>query len=484
MTLRPLIAICGTTGVGKSKLAIEIAQHIAKQEAWEGAEIINADAMQVYTGMDVITNKVTESEMQGIKHHLMGFRQPGEQYVVGQWVQDAMKIINNIHCANKIPIIVGGTSYWIQHLLFPNRLSNEEVTDKKEPQIAVMSEELARSFQALPPELQDLFNSFPEQPPVASVDPEQSLSLHRLLSALDERVGARWHWKDTRKVHRSLCIIRETGRKASEMISNQSGNTEIHSVIQTRYRALCLWLYAKPSMLHPRLNSRVDTMITRGLLDEVRALQDIAISGRQTVTNESSADYTLGIYQSIGYREFHSYISSPDPSVDAFNLAVENMKISTRQYAKRQVSWIRNKLLPMIKATNAIEETVFPYLLDASDVEDGWSPNVQAPAMRITDGFLHRNIDLDPLSLSDVAREMLTIEEKATDPLSVLNARRKLICEVCTANKNEPVMIEEGREWEIHTKTRSHKSCLRKAAETSQAYRYGKKIEQIDAQPS
>ncbi len=95
MILRPLIAICGTTGVGKSKLAIEIAQYIAKQEAWEGAEIINADAMQVYAGMDVITNKVTESEMQGIKHHLMGFRQPGEQYVVGQWVQDAMKIVKD-----------------------------------------------------------------------------------------------------------------------------------------------------------------------------------------------------------------------------------------------------------------------------------------------------------------------------------------------------------------------------------------------------
>ncbi len=115
----------------------------------------------------------------------------------------------------------------------------------------------------------------------------------------------------------------------------------------------------------------------------MRALQHIAISGRQTVTKESSADYTVGIYQSIGklalcclvitevmplsgYREFHGYISSPNPSEDTFNLAVENMKISTRQYAKRQVSWIRNKLLPVIKVANATEETVFPYLLDAS----------------------------------------------------------------------------------------------------------------------
>ncbi|KAK0197484.1 tRNA isopentenyltransferase [Armillaria mellea] len=478
MALRPLIAICGTTGVGKSKLAIEIAQHIAKQEAWEGAEIINADAMQVYAGMDVITNKVTESEMQGVKHHLMGLRQPGEQYVVGQWVQDAMKIISDIHCANKIPIIVGGTSYWIQHLLFPNRLSNEEVTDKKESEAAVLSEELARSLESLPSELRDLFNSFPEQPPIASVDPGQALSLHRLLSALDERVGARWHWKDSRKVHRSLCIIRETGRKASEMISEQSENT-----IVARYDALCLWLYAKPTMLHPRLNSRVDAMITRGLLDEVRALQHIAISGQKTMTNKSSADYTLGIYQSIGYKEFHVYITSPDPSDDAFNLAVENMKISTRQYAKRQVSWIRNKLLPMIKAANATENTVFPYLLDASDVENGWSSNVQEPAMEIIDGFLRGKIDQDPLSLSDVARDMLTVEEKATDPMSVLNSRRKMTCEVCTTNKNQPVMIEEGREWDVHRKTRTHRKLLSKAT-ASQGYRHGKKIEDIDSTES
>lgn len=92
MTLHPLIVVCGTTGVGKSKLAIELALHMFGTRC-KRAKVINADAMQVYAGMDIITNKVSESERAGVEHCLMGFKQPGEQYVVGQWVKDAMKLV-------------------------------------------------------------------------------------------------------------------------------------------------------------------------------------------------------------------------------------------------------------------------------------------------------------------------------------------------------------------------------------------------------
>jgi tRNA dimethylallyltransferase len=99
MNTRPLITICGTTGVGKSKLAIELALHLARGPAsggWCGARIINADAMQVYQGLDIITNKVPESERQGVEHLLMGFKRPGEQYVVGQWIQDALTAVSSL----------------------------------------------------------------------------------------------------------------------------------------------------------------------------------------------------------------------------------------------------------------------------------------------------------------------------------------------------------------------------------------------------
>jgi tRNA dimethylallyltransferase len=97
MALRPLVAIFGTTGVGKSKLAIELALalSVTKKHGWQGARIINADSMQVYAGMDIITNKVPQSERQGVEHLLMGFKQPGEQYIVGEWVNDALKAVSD-----------------------------------------------------------------------------------------------------------------------------------------------------------------------------------------------------------------------------------------------------------------------------------------------------------------------------------------------------------------------------------------------------
>lgn len=93
---RPIIAICGTTGVGKSKLAVDLAQHVnrnCRRFGWRGAKIINADSMQIYRGLDVLTNKLPEGERGGVPHLLMDFKQPGEQYVVGEWVQDTIKLV-------------------------------------------------------------------------------------------------------------------------------------------------------------------------------------------------------------------------------------------------------------------------------------------------------------------------------------------------------------------------------------------------------
>lgn len=106
--LKPLITICGTTGVGKSKLAIELALQLAKKQfgdqGWRGARVINADSMQVYKGLDVITNKVSQSEMEGVDHLLMGFKDPGEQYVVGEWVEDSLKLVSQ---AQIVPVLQG-----------------------------------------------------------------------------------------------------------------------------------------------------------------------------------------------------------------------------------------------------------------------------------------------------------------------------------------------------------------------------------------
>jgi tRNA dimethylallyltransferase len=122
--------------------------------------------------------------------------------------------------------VVGGTSYWIQNLMFPNRLAHEiSSSDKCPSNPPLMSDELEKSITSLPPHLLDGFNVLPERPPSATTDPEGAFLLHAILSAIDPTVAARWHWRDTRKVLRSLCIIKETGRKTSEILSEQSRNT-------------------------------------------------------------------------------------------------------------------------------------------------------------------------------------------------------------------------------------------------------------------
>ncbi|KAJ7702449.1 tRNA isopentenyltransferase [Mycena rosella] len=458
-SLRPLIAIFGTTGVGKSNLAIQLALSLSSRSR---ARIINADAMQVYAGLDVLTNKVPEAERHGVEHLLMGFKQPGEQYVVGQWVNDAISAIDETHMRGEIPIVVGGTSYWMQHLMFPDRLAGTQSEESP-----VLSEAIVHALASLPPRLLELFNCLPEQLPDAAADPDAAAALHLLLHNLDPAMAARWHWRDTRKVFRSLRIVKDTGRRPSEILSEQS-----ETLLRPRYRTLCFWLYAEPPILNPRLDSRVDEMVERGLLDEVRSLHD--------KTTSAGVDYTLGIYQSIGYKEFHGYLSAPSQTEKALHEAVESMKTSTRQYSRRQISWIRNKLLPAINATNSQELTVPTYLLDATDIGEAWTSNVKNPAVQITRDFLNDEPIPDPLTLSGMARTMLDINEKPVDPTLVLQAQRKVVCSICTVDATQPVMIDEER-FTAHVRARTHRRLAKKM--TPEQHREAQRARQMERTP-
>ncbi|EAU88425.2 tRNA isopentenyltransferase [Coprinopsis cinerea okayama7 len=457
--LKPLIAICGTTGVGKSKLAIDLALHLSKrsfgQHGWKGARVINADAMQVYRGLDVITNKVSAAEMQGVDHLLMGFKEPGEQYVVGEWVEDALKLINEMHQRKEIPIVVGGTSYWIQHLIFPNRLAKtSEVPVDSSP--SQWDPELHTAILSLPDNLKTIFECLPEEPPSAKMHPEAAFDLHTLLTHLDPSVGQRWHWKDTRKVLHSLSIIKNARRRASAIIAEQGKDVRSG---QPRFRTLCFWLFAEQGALEPRLDERVDQMIEKGLLDEINELRAIATAGTSNNPDGPLHDYTLGIYQSIGYKEFHDYLNDPTDQ-KAFDAAVERMKLSTRQYAKKQISWIRNKLLPAVRQANVDKEVVSFYALDATEVDERWFERALNPAINITEKLLNDETLPDPRSLSPVADRLMNVPIKTADPVQVLQARKKVVCSTCTQEDDRPVMIEEGEEWDRHVKSRVHKRIL------------------------
>jgi tRNA dimethylallyltransferase len=134
-----------------------------------------------------------------------------------------MHQINDAHRKNEVPIIAGGTSYYIQHLIFPNRLAScPPTTSESSTSSTRFSPEILQILSKLPPALRELFNSLPEQPPSAATCPEEAFSLHSLLTWLDPAVAARWHWKDSRKVLRCLKILSDAGRRPSEIFSEQA----------------------------------------------------------------------------------------------------------------------------------------------------------------------------------------------------------------------------------------------------------------------
>lgn len=183
-----------------------------------------------------------------------------------------------MHENNELPIVVGGTSYWIQHLIFPNRLVSKEPSASQFMKPINWSDDLKHSISELPPDLLALLQNLPQEAPSAKLDPDKAFQLYRLLSALDPIVAQRWHWKDTRKVLRSLEIMIDSGKPPSSIILEQStspaADTKPRYVLLTkvpylhydiffsRFRTLSFWLYADSSSLHPRLDARVDDMIS------------------------------------------------------------------------------------------------------------------------------------------------------------------------------------------------------------------------------
>ncbi|KAG8883097.1 hypothetical protein FRB97_007234 [Tulasnella sp. 331] len=458
---QPLVCIIGTTGTGKSQLAVDLALALSQEtktaiSPWKRGIVINSDAMQIYEGLDIVTNKVTEEEMKGVDHRLLGIRKPGEEYFVSQWVMDAIVEIDQCHQEGTVPIVAGGTAYWVQHLLFPNRLVSLDDSDAPKGADEALrnagSSQLAASLSQLSPNLLHLYNHLPERGNADSCALELAFDLHSLLSQLDPPTGSRWHWKDTRKVLRSLEIIKESGQRASDLMSQQD---EVAG--QARYPTLVFWLYASPDRLNPRLDERVDKMVARGMLEEISTTRAkvLAANDANQVGASLPIDYTQGIYQTIGFKEFDEYLSAPDPPEELLEQCVETMKRSTRKYAQRQVKWIQHKLLPAIRSQRAADFETSIFLLDATE---SWREHVFDEALHILRAFLKQRPLKDPRKLSETAAQMLQGEDIGFGgAASVLASRKRVICAACTNDPLRPVMIEEGREWQAHAKSRAHR---------------------------
>lgn len=413
------------------QLAVELAKRY-------NGEVINGDAMQLYTGLPIITNKITVEEQEGIPHHLLGCIGLDEQtWVVGTFVRNALKVIEEIHARGRLPILVGGTHYYTQSLLFRDRLAEQDEEQSK-PQYV---ENTAEKWPIL-------------QQPTETLLAE--------LNRVDPAMADRWHPNDRRKIQRSLEIYLQTGRKASEIYSEQrqrrnSGADEARTEEANgmRFPTLMFWINAETEALRHRLDKRVDKMLESGLLQEVATLNDFADA---EIVKGNALDQTRGIWVSIGHKEFKDYSAALKENVKDKQLleslkmeGLERTKIATRQYSKRQLKWIR------IKLVNALIEAKLSnqlYLLDGTDVA-AYKETVVNPALELTRQFLQAEDMPLPESLSPLAAELLA-PKREYDLAARPELWTKQLCTACNVTCVTPV------QWQQHTRSKTHKKLVSK----------------------
>lgn len=474
------VAVCGATGTGKSQLAVELARHIQDTARKGAVEIISADSMQMYRGLDVITNKVTEAEMAGVRHHMLSELDPaaGQECDVTTFVKRAGTIVQTIHAQQGVPIVVGGTSYYLQHLLLPGGLIAVEQEEVNSATMQDIETIILLQGQTLTEEQRAHFRTFSQTASQGSdACALDNLTMWQLLRALDPAMASRWHVRDHRKVHRSLSVLLETGRRHSDIIAEQHQQAEEQrrKLSQTSARPgvekVVFWLCCDPDVLRPRLDARVEKMVEQGLLREIVEMRRIAASlQRQT---GKAVEHSRGIFQTIGYKEFTAYLDHIDgdlnkrtehllrpndgdeQAVKLFEQALDEMKTATRQYAKRQVSWLRNKLVPALRSADG--QGVRVVLLDGSDLSR-WTQDVSQPAVRVIDAVLNGS-ELDPtIGLS------LPVQNEGTDK-AVTSDRQHLLgfdpCPICSSDEagSEPYMVMRSQ-WDMHTRGRVHRAAM------------------------
>jgi tRNA dimethylallyltransferase len=412
-------------------------------------EIVNGDAMQMYDDLPIITNKITVKEQNGIPHHLLGIvRLHEEPWRVSVFKKKAVAVIKEIRSRGRLPILVGGTHYYTQSLLLNESLVVDTGEGKGDAEHELSREEINRRFPIL-------------EKPTSEILEE--------LRKVDPVMANRWHPNDRRKLQRSLEIYLLTGKQASQIYQEQterklsildedtkanvSSEQEPSVSLQS---TLVFWVHVDSEVLKSRLNIRVDKMVECGLVDEVTTLGSFL--NEQTAAGKC-VDRSSGIWVSIGFKEFEPYIKSQQNGTISgkdletiFTASIEQTKAATRQYARRQVRWIRNKLLSALSCANSLDSL---YLLDGSDL-DCWLENVSNQASKIVGRLLAGEELPSPHCLSPAALELLTPKRSFE-----LSDRRDLwirqVCDTC----NMTAVTEE--QWQLHLKSRGHRRAVKKS---------------------
>lgn len=298
-----IIIIAGPTAVGKTKTSIELAKAL-------NTEIISADSIQIYRGCDIGSAKVTTEEMQGIKHHLIDIKEPYENYSVKEYREDAFNIINELHAENKIPIVCGGTGFYINSLIYDMNLDDNSQDDFVREKIYEIYEEKGIDY------------------------------IRDALFYIDKKSFDRINVNDTKRNIRAIEYFICTGNKFSDTFNSIR---EINNNITFSYYALEM----QRDLLYDRINKRVDLMLEEGLIDEVKNLM---ING---ITKEDQS------MQAIGYKEIIKYLEGEWD----YDFAIDKLKQFSRNYAKRQLTWFRNdsnvKMIDVNEFNNVSEVVKF-----------------------------------------------------------------------------------------------------------------------------
>lgn len=294
-----VIVVFGPTASGKTSLGIDIAKEL-------NGEIISADSMQIYKGLDIGTAKATKEEQKEIKHHLIDICDISDEFSVAEYKKLCYEKIDEIIALGKVPVIVGGTGLYINAVV--NNMNFEDYEENKDDSVRE--------------ELQEI------------LEKEGKEKLYNMLFELDAKAAEKIHINNTKRVIRAIELAKEGVYKGNIDRRNDLWNRN-----ESKYNFVTVYIDMPREKLYERINIRVDMMKDSGVIEEAKMLKDMNLEQTNTAL------------QAIGYKEFFEYIDGKE-TIEA---ALDKLKQGTRRYAKRQVTWFK-KLGCDIKYNNDISK--------------------------------------------------------------------------------------------------------------------------------
>lgn len=285
-SLKKVIVIVGPTGVGKTKISIQLAKRF-------NSEIINCDQSQMRKLLNIGTAKITKEEMDGVPHHLIDFLEPISDYSIKDFQDDARNLIDNM---NVVPFIVGGSGLYIDAVITDYDLSNQKRDEN----------------------IEDKYNELTNE------------ELYNKLYNLNQEAALKTHPNNRKRVLRYLEIVSEKG----ELVSKPN---------LPYYDSLIIFLNKDREVLYDNINKRCDIMIEEGWIEEVKSLKEMG--------------YDINLIKEIGYKEISDYLDN----LISYDEMLEKIKQETRRYAKRQITWFKNKM-NCIEVYN--DEKAFEFICD------------------------------------------------------------------------------------------------------------------------